>query len=62
MSEYEIRGSSPFAHLGLCTLQLLFHALLGLLLFLQHLPQVVLLVLQLPQLGGQGQLLSGLLC
>lgn len=47
--------------LGLQSRDLLLHVLLALLLFLQHLPQVVLLVIHLPQAGGEGQLLTSLL-
>lgn len=47
--------------LGLQSDNLLLYVLLALFLFLQHLPQVVLLILQLPQAGGEGELLTSLL-
>lgn len=47
--------------LGLQRRDLLLHILLALFLFLQHLPQVVLLVLHLPQAGGEAELLASLL-
>ena len=47
--------------LGLQGGDLLLHVFLAFLLFLQHLPQAVLLVLHLPQAGGEGQLLTSLL-
>lgn len=49
------------AYLALCGEQLLLHVPLGLLLLLQLLLQAVLLILQLPQTAGEGQLLTGLL-
>lgn len=48
-------------YLGLQRGDLLLHILFALLLFLQHLPQVVLLFLHLPQACGEGQLLASLL-
>lgn len=47
--------------LGLKGGNLLLHVFLALFLFLQHLPQAVLLVLHLPQAGGERQLLTSLL-
>lgn len=49
-----------YTNLSLKGGDLLLHILLGLLLFLQHLPEAVLLILHLPQTGREGQLLTRL--
>lgn len=50
-----------WTNLGLKSGDLLLHIFLTLLLFLQHLPQAVLLFLHLPQAGREGKLLTSLL-
>lgn len=51
---------TQWTDLGLQTRDLLLHILLALFFFLQHLPQVALLILQLPQASGEGELLTSL--
>lgn len=54
-------GAALWTNLGLQRGNLPLNVLLALLLFLQHLPQVLLLLLHLLQAGGEGEFLSSFL-